>query len=392
VELRANGPLTPQSTQFFDSTFVSTSEYIRPVSAGAQLYFMGERDYANILWEYDYYPDQVTNVAVDATQRVHSYIPAESHLLAVAPAHDQIFVLTRADTNSVYVNKSAYKQAKKLMNAWYRWTFPSVEEIESVHVYDNFLYMLVWRSDEQASAADTLFLEKMALGEEAQTVNGTPSQTLGYAVRLDRRTDNVQGTYAVGTGLTTWTLPYLESDIDEIVLSPTWDTATEKMAGTRVPVNTVAVDYSADTTTVTAVGDYENNADGTNCPASLGIQYIASITLSEQFVVDPRSEEIVHGPLVLVRGKCRHRDSAGYKVLITPEGRGTLTKTFTPIQHSSTPLDGPQLETFGEFQFRVMSHSRNLTIQLVNDSPYPTAWVDMDFKCEHVPDTFSPVR
>jgi hypothetical protein len=392
VEIRANGPLTPQSTQFFDSTFVYTSEYIKPVSSGAQLYFMGERDFSNILWEYDYAPDAVTNIAADATQRVHGYIPAESHVMATAPAHDQIFVLTRADTDGIYVNKSAYRAAKKVMNAWYRWSFPSVEEIESIYVYDDFLYLLVWRSDEQGSPTNRLFLERMALGEEEQTTNGSPAQTLGYAVRMDRRSDHIQGSYAAGTGLTTWTLPYLESDIDEIVLSPTWDTATVKMAGTRVPVNTVTVDAVTDTTTVTAIGDYENNADGTDCPACIGVSYDATITLSEQFVIDPRAEEIVHGNLTLVRGKLRHRDSAGYKVKITPEGRATLTKTFTPLSWSSSPLDAAQLEDFGQYEFRVMAHSRNLTIQLVNDSPYPTAWVDMDFLGEFVPNSFSPVR
>jgi hypothetical protein len=392
VEFRANGPLTPQSTQFFDSTFVFTSEYIKPVSNGSSLYFTGERDFSNILYDYQYDPEAVNNVAQDATARVHGYIPAESHLLAVAPAHDQLFVLTRADTDAIYVNKSLYRGPKKILNAWYRWVFPSVEEIESVHVYDDFLYLLVWRSDEQASPADRLFLEKMALGEEAQTENGSPAQTLGYAVRMDRRTDHVQGAFDPGTGLTTWTLAYLESDIDEIVLSPTWDTTTVKMAGTRVPVNTVTVSAAADTTTVTAIGDYENNEDGTDCPACLGIGYDATVTLSEQFVVDPRSEKIVHGNLTLVRGKIRHRDSAGYKVKITPEGRAELTKTFTPVEYGSTVLDGAQLETFGEFQFRVMAHSRNLTVKLVNDSPYPTSWVDMEFAGEFVPNTFSPVR
>ncbi len=392
VEFRANGPITPTSTQMFDSTHVFTSDYIKPMQAGNQMYFMGERDFSNILWEYLYLPDAVSNVANDATERVHGYIPAEAFHMAYAAAHDQVFVLTRADTDAVYVNKSLWRGNEKALNAWYRWVYPGVTTIESCNVYDDHLYLLVWRSDEQGSPADALFLEKQVLGQPAQTENGSPAQTLGYAVRADRRVEHNQGVFAAGSGLTTWTLGYLDAAIDEIVLSPTWDTATSKMAGTRVPVNSVTVDAGADTTAVTAVGDYENNDEGTDCPACLGRAYNADLDMSELFYVDPRSRNIVHGNLVIMRGKIRHRDAAGYSVIITPEGRATLTKTFVPQTFAATPLDSDQLEDFGEFQFRVMAHSRNLSIKLRNDSPYPNAWVDAEFWSELVPNMFSPVR
>jgi hypothetical protein len=392
VEIRANGPITPSSVQFFDSTMVWSADYIPPLQAGNQMYFAGERDFSNIIWEYFYLPDAVSNIANDSTERVHGYIPAEAFHMAYAAAHDQVFVLTRADTDAIYVNKSLYRGGEKVLNAWYRWVYPGVDTIESCHVFDDDLYILLWRSDEQGSPASVLFLEKQALGEPAQTENGSPPQTLGYAVRSDRRIEHVQGAYAAGTGLTSWVLGYCDANIDEIVLSPTWDTADVKMAGTRVPVNTVTVDTGADTTTVTAVGDYENNSEGTDAPACLGRAYESESELSELFVVDPRSREIIHGTLVIVRGKVRHRDAVGYKVKITPEGRGELTKEFIVPSFGSTPLDSDQLDDFGEFQFRVMAHSHNLSIKLVNDTPYPCSWVDAEFDCEFVPNTYSPVR
>jgi hypothetical protein len=93
-----------------------------------------------------------------------------------------------------------------------------------------------------------------------------------------------------------------------------------------------------------------------------------------------------------MRGKIRHRDAGGYSVKITPEGRSELTKDYVVPFFGSTPLDSDQLDDFGEFQFRVMSHTRNLTIKLVNDSPYPSTWVDMEFDAEFVPNDYSPVR
>jgi hypothetical protein len=380
VEIRANGPITPQSVQQFDSTQVFGVDYINPTRNGSQLYFMGERDFANIVWEYDYSPTAVGNIATDLTERVHGYIPAESHWMTASEAHDQLFILTKADVDAIYVNKSVFNGEQRVLNAWYRWVFPGAEDLISCEVYDDFLYLIVERNS-------LWYLEKMPLGEPAQDTDGTPAQTLGYSVRLDRK-QKIQGVYDGATNTTTWTVPFEDATLDEVVLAATWDTATIKAGGTRIPNLTVAV--GSNVTTLTADGDWENNADGDNAPAYIGVSYEAEEELSELFVRSQQGQ-ILHGNTQIMRGRVRHRDSGGYKVKITPEGRSELTKEYVVPFVGSTPIDGDQLDDFGEFQFRILAHSRNLRIKLVNDTPFPTAWVDAEFIAEYVP-SFSPVR
>lgn len=381
VELRANGPITPQSVQFYDSSAVFNVDYVEPAVKNNQLYFAGERDFSNIIWEYDYSPQQVSNVASDITARVRGYIPAEAHWMTASESHDQLFVLTLADDDAVYVNKALFnEQGQRVLNSWYRWTFPGVSEIVSCYVFDDYLYLIMQRGSLR-------FLERMALGEPQQDTDGTPAQTLGYAVRCDRKV-KVQGTYDTSTNETTWSLPYEDSSIDCVVLAATWDTASQKTGGTIV--NGLTVTASGGTTTVVAVGDYENNADGTDSPAYLGRGYSAEIELSEQFVRS-RTGEILHGKTHLMRMKVRHRDSGGYRIEVTPEGRTKHTHVYTVPFLGNTPLDSDQLDDFGEFQSKIMTKSRNAKIVLINDTPLPTAWVDAEIDAEFIPNSYNPI-
>jgi len=382
VELRANGPITPQSVQFYDSSQVFGVDYVEPTTKGNQLYFAGQRDFSMLIYEYDYSPQQVTNVAADITQRVRGYIPAEAHYMTASQAHDQLFVLTLADLDAIYVNKSVDgNDGRRVLSAWYRWTFPGVDEVVSCYVFDDYLYLIMRRGS-------LIYLERMALGEPEQDTDGTPAQTLGYSVRCDRKV-KVQGTYDTTTNETTWTLPYEDADIDCVVLAPTWDTATVKAGGT--PVLGFSVSAGSGTTTITVIGDYENNADGDDAPAFIGRGYTAEVELSELFVRDGNGA-VLHGTTKVLRGKVRHRDAANYEVLVAPEGRSEIAKTYTVNQIGSTPIDGDQLDDFGEFQFKVMSDSRNLTLKLRNTGPLPAAWVDMEFTANFFPQSYSPVR
>ena len=391
LEMRANGPLTPGSVQLYDSTNVFSVGYVEPVIKGSQLYFAGERDFGHILWEYNYDPEQITNVASDLTERIHGYIPAQVHTMATSDSHDQIFCLSLADTDAIYVNKQIYSGADRVLNSWYRWVFPGVDEVMSCFVFDDFLYMVNRRTD--PLAVQRVYLERMPLGQPEQDTTGSPAQTLGYATRIDRKQE-IQGIYVAVDDETTFTIPFEDANIDTIVLSATWDTALVKAAGTVL----IAADFISISTTdtpgstiIVVEGDFENNADGDDAPAWVGRQYIALIELSRQYVRDQQGS-FLHGNTHLMRAKVRHRDSGGYKVRITPEGRAELTKDFIVPNIGSTPLDSDQLDAFGEFQFRVMAHAENLTVQLINDSPFPTAWVDMEIDVEFIPQSYSPVR
>ena len=380
VELRANGPLGPFTFQIYDSTNVFTANYVEPTVQGAQLLFAGERDFSMIVYAYDYSPTQINNIATNITERIQGYIPAEAHWFTASEAHEQMYVLTLADTDAVFVNKSVFSGADKVLNSWYRWIYPGSTSIESVEVFDDFLYMIVER--------DALWwLERQALGQPDQDTVG--AQTMTYSLRMDRKVE-IQGVYSAANDETTFTLPYeITGDNYHIVAGPTWDTATVKAAGTEI--NLESDSTQGGVTEAVVEGDWENNADGVNAPVFIGLRYTAETHLSEIFVRDENGLSL-SGNTHLMRMKIRHRDSGGYSILITPEGRSEDTITFVPPTIGSTPIDGDQLDLFGEFQVKVMCHARKARIVLSNDTPYPTAWVDVEIDADFIPNSYSPVR
>lgn len=379
VELRANGPITPQSYQLFNSTDIFSANYVEPIRRGSQMYFAGERDAAMLLYEYDYSPSQVSNVAFDLTQRIHGYIPAEAHWMTSSNAHDQLFMLTLADLDAIYVNTSAFDGRDRILNSWFRWIYPRVTKVRSTEVFDDHLYQIMERSS-------LLYIERQALGEPLQDNDG--SQTLNYALRIDRKVV-IQGVYDSGANETVFTLPYLDGSATyQLITGPSWDTATVKGAGTEITGFTLS--SAGGFTVLTVEGDLENNDDGDDSPCYVGTKYSAELTLSEQFV---RNQDGLprHGNNTLMRLRVRHRDSGGYRIEVTPQGRDALDYNFTVPNIGSTPIDSDQLDAFGEHQALLMMPARNATIKLINDSPFPTAWIDGDIDTTFVR-SYSPVR
>ena len=401
VELRANGPITPQSYQMYTSTDIFAANYVEPTRLGSSMYFAGERDASNLVWEYSYSPDQVSNIANDLTARVHGYIPAEAHLMKASAAHDQLYILSLADPDAIYVNTTSYNGGERVLNSWFRWVYAGVDKIRSIEVFDDYLYLLVERTLGRDTGDSTyLFLERQPLGQPTQDTEG--SQTLNFATRVDRKVA-VNGDHMVEANETAFILPYDGfQGVYQVVAGPKFDTENEKAAGSEVPVvysgvYTDTVVGSAGSTNeadhyalVVVRGDWSKNADGVASKCYVGLKYDSSVTLSEPFARSTDGAPI-HGNNHLMRMRVRHRDTGGYSAKVTPDGRATQEhKFFVPVI-GSTGFDSTTLEDFGEFQFKVMAHARNTTIQLSNDSPFPSTWIDADFDTTFVP-SYSPVR
>lgn len=386
VELRANGPLAPSTSFLSPTTSIDSVEYVQPATMGSQMYFLGERDFAHTVYEYLYDPNAFSNVAREITERVQGYIPAEASMIVPNEATEQLFILTDAEPNTIYVYRTKFQSQQRTMAAWYRWTFDSGDEILSIQPFDNFLYMVVRRDD-------LVFLQRIPLGvpeQDTDDVSG-PLQGLGYNIPIDRKFA-VTGVYDAMEDTTTWTLPFADDTIDELVLGPAWDQDSgmdhQRLAGLRL---TPTVAIVGDTTTLTVDGQYATNLLGDAAKAFAGRGFTKRITLSEQFVRDQQGSP-VQGNYQLMTVVIQHKDTGFYALEITPSRRTTLRQEFVVPFVGSTLLDSEVLDPFGEFQTRVFTASHNCTLEIVNDSPLPSSIVDVQFQGEFVPFARSPVK
>lgn len=406
VELRANGPLSPNTAFLDPSTAVFTVEYMPPTMMSSKMYMMGERDFANILYEYMYEPERFSNVANSVTEHVRGYLPAEAAVMVASEQHSQIFITTDAETNRIYVYRTeeeskARREQRAPIQSWYRWTFDSGNEILSIQVFNNFLYMLI-RKD------SLIWLERIPLGIAAQdtdNVNG-PLQGLGYSIPIDRKI-SVTGVYDAGTDTTEFTLTYDDLTVNELILGPSWDAdftepdgsiTEQRLAGKRFQAGVNMTVVSLNGKTVLQVdGQFQTNILGNTPLAFAGRSYKKDIHLSQQFFREeaPRitlSGTVIHGNLQLMGMTVHHKDTGFYAVEVTPLNRATLTKEFVVPKVGSTALNSSILDATGEFQTSVLSAAHSVEIHITNDSPLPSSIIEIDFQGEFIPFSRSPVK
>ena len=393
VELRANGPLAPGTSFLADTTKVAGVEYARPTSLASQMYFLGQRDFANIVYQYAYDTSAFSNDAIEITERVQGYIPAEASVIVASEAHQQLFVLTDAETNAIYVGNPGMEVElssapnRHVLVPWYKWTFDNGNEILSIEVFDDFLYMMIRRDSR-------IYLERIPLGIPQQDTDDAsgPIQTMGYNIPIDRKTA-ATGFYLTATDETQFVLDFEDSTIDELIFGPSWDQDSgdvqQRMAGVRFTGDGLTVTVGTNQTILVIAGKWDVNLLGDAAIAYAGRGFTKRITLSEQFFRD-RDGSIIQGNLQLMTAVIRHRDTGYYALEVTPPGRSKLTKEFVPSFVGTTDFDGDILDAFGEFQPRVMTRSRGSLIEIVNDKPVPSSIVDMEFQAEFVPYAKSP--
>lgn len=391
VELRANGPLAPSTAFLSNTTSLFGVEYVRPTSLASRLYFMGERDFANIVYQYAYDPNSFSNVAEEITTRVQGFIPAEASIITASEAHQQLFIITDAETNVIYIYRTVEENGQTVMRAWYRWEFDSGNEILTIQVFDDFLFVLVRRDS-------LIHLERIPLGTPQQDTDNAsgPIQTLGYNIPIDRKS-TVTGVFTLATDTTKWTLPFVDSTIDELILGPAWDQDDpgdpenpQRLASTRFTLPELRVTIVGDTTELEVDGQFATNILGDAAVAFAGRSFNKRIRLSEIFFRDQQGI-VIQGNLQLMTSVIRHRDTGFYALEVTPTKRSTQVHEFVPVRVGSSDFNASILDTFGEFQPRVLARSRGSIIEITNDKPVPSSIVDIEFRAEFVPFAKSPI-
>lgn len=360
-EIKSDGILSPTSVNIIPSTSYRCSNKCRPVTMGKQLYFTSEDSVKSQIWEYLYSDTFVLNMASDISMHVDDYVPANISKLLSVESKDTLLGLVR-NSNEIILYKSMWQQEQKVQSAYGKWTVDEDNEIVSMTLYDDYLYLLIRRDS-------LLWLEKM-------NVSTPPDDSgMGYSVRLDRKM-SLTGSYDSGTGITTWTLPVDDTSITEIVLGSGFGTSK----GLRI-----TVDHDSDPDTLTATGDYSAAA------CWVGRPYTVSVKLSEQFYRDENGK-VLEGTLSIRRMRVRHRDTGFYSVIVTPLRRTAREFQFTPykLDSISSLTDTVNIVDSGFFDCKPFVEAATGIITIENSSPIPSIWVSVTFDGIFVPSKSDP--
>jgi len=347
------------------STEFDNNQFVKPVSAGRQVYFAFNKGEFSGIREYFTNIDGDTNDANDITDAVPKYIPKNLQKLAVASNENILIALSKDEPNALYVYQYYYANNEKLQSAWHKWTYGNTTDTKILNLdfIETTLYILLQRSD-------GVYIESL---EVAPAVVDTGSTYLTHLdSKIDESTSGVSTSYNSGTNQTTITIPYAIDNTMQVVTR--FVSGNSTVAGVVIP--TVS---QVDGGTSIVV-----NTDITAKKFFIGEKYTFNYELSTQFIKTQDSEtgsksSIKEGRLQIRNFTVSFNNTGFFKTKVTPFRRDTSTDTFSGAVVSSTKVNDLDLQT-GDFKFSVQSKNENLKIEFENDSFLPSNFVNAEWE------------
>ena len=325
---------------------------VTPVSAGKFAYFAQARTSGTAIREYFADDDTLTNDGMDITVSVGNLIPSNCYQIVSNTTEDTLIFLTSAtgdsqtapfsgtasstDADTMYIYKYFFDGGEKVQNAWSKWTFTGAKIIGAMSL-ESFIYVVI-------SEGTTTKLVKIDL-------RNLKDATIGHGVYIDLKA-SVTGTYASGTGLTTFTSPYG---------AKTGLIAVDKVNGN----NYTATNTSGSTYTI--VGDHT--------ALYIGVPYESKYTLSPQYV----RENTGRGLVAVTSGRYQIRNisfnfenSGFFQVEVTPTNRDKSTSIMNGyIIGTATSIIGQPAIATGVLRVPVQSQNSEFTLDIKSSSHLP---------------------
>lgn len=327
-----DGALTPTNSPITPTTRFLIDPDAEPITAGANVYFVCPMQKYVAIREYFIQSDTMLNDAADVTAHVPRYIPKGFIQLESLNSMDILFVHSDALPNTMFVYKYYWLGDEKPQSAWSKWEFDG--EVLGMKSIDSVMYLFIKRGTE-------ISFEKM-------NIDKVNTGDLNFRVHLDRQIE-LTGVYA--DGVTTWTLPFVDTDTLEAVAS---DTGLPLLGLTNNEDGTVS-----------RPGDYSAKE------YIFGKAYTMLYRLSEWYIKNQQGAVLTEGRIQIRSLTLSFTETGYFRVEVTPLMRDTLVHEFTGTYVGISRIGQVSLAD-GEEKFIVMAKSKQTIVDIVNDSYLPT--------------------
>jgi len=361
--MTAGDILTPKTASIQQTTEFSVARNCRPAIVGKNIFFpFGRGEYSGVM-EYYITQDTLEFNGLDVSSSIPSYIEGNITQIAVSSNEQIAAFITDNNDNTIYVYKYFFTANEKLQSAWSKWTFDIDANILGIDFIDNVFYIVV-------SRPDGVFLEKMDIESGHVDTYST------FTTRLDRRLTDAQVTLSYNSSLnrTTITLPFVV-DANDVVQAVTRSTASTTLLG-----GTVLPRISQSTTQLVVKGNV------TSIPLWVGVKYDLVYQPSRPMIRVSSGQggskvSINDGRFQVKRGTLSYNNSLYFKVEVTPPFRDTYTYSFTGFNlGTGDSIISSLVLKNGTFDFPIMSKNEGLVVKFINDSPFPSALMTLDWE------------
>lgn len=368
--------LAPSTVDFRQVTEFEASITTRPKGVGPFIYFGALRGGFSSVREYFLDGSSRSANANDVTAHVPQLVVGDITDMAASPTEDCLAVCSADEPGSIWLYKFQFSGAEKVQAAWTKWELGQGGRVLGLEFINSSLWAVILRGTQLA-------LERMDLD---------PGRSLGslpFVPKLDRLILGARcasATYSAGTNATTFNVGFdmrfngpgtTAAEIEAVVITA----FNGHPAGSRFVLS--PTNAQGTNTTLTLPGDWSSTA-GRNAVV-FGRRYALRHRFSTLLV---RSQApggglvaVTDGRLQLSLMKVNFTGTGYFRAEVTPFRRDTYRYPFTGrVVGSARNLIGQlPLET-GTFTFPIRTNNMTATIDLVNDSPYPSRFLNAEWE------------
>jgi len=361
--------LTPTTISLKVSTEFPCDTTVKPLAAGRNCYFSVTKGNFHAVREYSTTTNYGIGVddAMEITAHIPKYIPAGAYKMAGSANEDMFALLTTGDTKSIYLYKYFFTASnEKAQSSWSRWSFGANDVILNADFIQSTLYLVISRPDGVYFESIDCSLGYIGTNEPFTTM-------------LDRKITLTPTVYSGGyTRIPTSSLPYPVTDGTYFIVAQATGLSSTLRAG----------EYAKGVISGTDIifqGDY------TGSLVTFGRQYIFNYGISTITYKmantsgggGQRSD--TEGRLQIRKLSLNFADTGYLRVEVTPIGRDTGTYVFSgrTLGNSSSTLGRYSIST-GRLPVPVLTRNTTAVINVINDSPLPSALVSADWEGMYV--------
>jgi hypothetical protein len=360
-QLSGGDVLSPRTARVDAITEFECSQVAKPVGIGPNLYFVQTGQNQTRIREMFIRPDTAQNDAEDVTAHVPDYIPTGVFDLATSSIENTLFALSASTPTDLYVYKTQWQGDKRIQSSWSTWRFGSQFQdgtaVLGLAATNSFVYLVISRSV-------GLSIERIDLTDRLFEVTDGDSQR--WLIHLDQRSGFLSGVYDAVNDRTEWTLPYSVNTnvpLEVVVFGGGINAGSgQRIANTSRP----------NTNSVRAPGNWSSQL----CIA--GRPYTMRYTMSPLFVRNGDGVPDIVNRLQVRKLDVLFRDTGYLRVEVTPARRETLSRVFNPQRIGLLSTGFSSVET-GRMSAAVMSRGDTVRIDFVNDTPYPSGIIAVEW-------------
>lgn len=350
--LSYQGVLSAKTIQIEYTTSYNISARVKPVNMGASVYMVDDRpgyNYGKVL-EYYAKENQTGDEMDDITEAVPEYIPGSVRFIAATPRMRLLVCNSYGAPNTLFAYKYYWAGGQKVQNAWGKWVFKDCTRIHWCGFLDNYLYVLLERSD-------GCHLERIQVDENVFR------NASDFTAHIDRKikVGTADMSYDAVNDRTTVTLPYSTTEQPECI-SSSGDIKAYRHTVTKISGNQFTV---------------PGNLTG-EATVFAGIPYTFKYVFSQQYMRKVTAKGlglILEGRLQLRYMSIEYSNTAYFTFTVSTPGRDDVVTVFDGRSvGAATAVLGQASFASGTKRIPLMANSNNVVLTIENDSPYANAF------------------